>query len=267
MLRQIEDLWPLSDSDRFALAGLLAVHVYRSPSGRGRIREISTAELARREDEYRSSMNDGQLEAFYSAVRNERFEVQYMLESIPKTAALIASAHWTLVEFPAPLLATADQPITVIPLLDDGTAPLRTLPTSGLLGTEEFRFALNPSVALICTWIDRPDGDPPVRGSEEIAAQLNRAVIDQADGEWFYRPGRRPAITLDELRPSGRRPVGRILFPGYGISQVRESRRLVETTRNAETMIETDTEGRVVIAKVERAAIGEAQTGRPGPVA
>jgi hypothetical protein len=254
VLRRIDSLWPLSDSDRWALAGLLAVHIYRSPLGRGRIREISTAELGRREQEYRASMSPGQLEAFYNSVRHERFEVQYMLETIPKTAALIASAHWSLVKFSAPLLATSDQPITVVPLLHNGIAPLQTLPTTGLLGTEEFRFALGPDTALVCTWMDRPDGEPPILGDESVAAQLNRAVIGQADGEWFYRPGRRPTtVTADNFQPSGCLPVGRLLLPGYGIAHVRGSRRLTETMRNAETMIETDTGGRVVIAKVEHA--------------
>jgi hypothetical protein len=254
VLRRIDDLWPLSDSDRWALAGLLAVHIYRSPLGRGRINEISMTELERRKHEYRASMSPKQLEAFYGMVRHERFEVQYMLETIPKTAALIASAHWSLVKFPLPLLATSDQPITVVPLLDDGTAPLQTLPTTGLLGTEEFRFALGPESALICTWMDRPDGEPPIAGDEAMAAQLNRAVIGQADGEWFYRPGRRPTtITADNLRPVGCRPIGRLFLPGYGIAHVRRSRRRIETMRNAETMIETDTRGRVVIAKVQPA--------------
>jgi hypothetical protein len=254
VLRAIDDLWPLSDSHRWALAGLLAVHIYRSPSGRGRIREISTAELARRNDEYRATMDLRQLESFYSTVGHERFEVQYILDTIPKTAALIASAHWSLVTFSAPLLATGDQPITVVPLIDEGSAPLQTLPATGLLGTEEFRFALGPSTALVCTWMDRPDGDPPIEGDLEVAAQLNRAVIGQADGEWFYRPGRRPTtITATDPRPFGCRPVGRTFLPGYGIEHVRSSRRRVETLRNAETMIETDTGGRVVIAKVEPA--------------
>jgi hypothetical protein len=255
VLRRIDNLWPLSDSDRWALAGLLAIHIYRSPIGRSRIREISTAEIGRREHEYRASMSPGQLEGFYSAVRHERFEVQYMLETIPKTAALIASAHWSLVKFPAPVLATSDQPITVVPLLDDGgAAPLQTLPTTGLLGTEEFRFALGPDTALVCTWMDRPDGEPPIPGDEAVAAQLNRAVIGQADGEWFYRPGRRPTtITADNFQPFGCRPVGRLFLADYGAAHVRGSRRRAETMRNAETMIETDTRGRVVIAKVELA--------------
>lgn len=252
VLRDLRPRWPLNESHRWAISCLIAIHVYRNPAGLHKIRELSIKEMERRRSEYVATMDESQCEVFYREVSSEKFLVEYISSAIPTIAALIDSTHWTLIRFPEPLLATSDQPVTVVPLLDGGEAPLATLPATGLMGIEELRIALSPELALICTWRDGPDGKPPLTGNERVAAELNRAVISQRDGEWFYRPGRRPnTITATEFDPNACHPVGSLVLPGYGLEEVRASQRYRETTKNVETMVETDTGGQVIITRCQ----------------
>jgi hypothetical protein len=252
VLRDLSPQWPLNERKRWAISCLIAIHLYRNPAGVHKIRELSVREMERRRSEYVATMNESQQQVFYREISSEKFLVEYISSSIPTIAALIDSTHWTLIQFPEPLLATSDQPVVVVPLMDSGSAPLETLPATGLMGIEELRMALSPELALLCTWRDGPDGEPPLSGSEHLAAELNRAVIGQRDQEWFYRPGRRPnTITATNFDTDACHPVGRMVFPGYGLGEVRGSQRYRETTKNVETMVETDTGGQVIITRCQ----------------
>jgi uncharacterized protein DUF4238 len=255
VLRALLQQWPLSEERRWAISCLIAIHLYRNPAGIHKIRELSVREMERRRSEYVATMNEDQQRVFFREVSSEKFLVEYIFGAIPKIAALIDSTHWTLIRFPAPLLATSDQPVTVVPLMDGQAAPLETLPATGLMGTEELRVALGPELALLCTWRDGPDSGPPFAGNEQLAAELNRAVIGQRDEEWFYRPGRRPnTITTANFDPNGCHPIGRLVLPGYGIEDVRNSVRHRETTRNVESMVEGDAGSQVIITRFEQGA-------------
>jgi hypothetical protein len=124
---------------------------------------------------------------------------------------------WTVLAFNDELLATSDQPVTVMPLLaPDRSAPVTPLPPGALIDCEEMRIATSPRQALVLTWLDEPDDLPPRHGTDALAAQLNRAVISQADQEWFHHPARRPTTLIPPLLAStGCAPVGRLLYSHY----------------------------------------------------
>jgi hypothetical protein len=256
VLRTLDQSWPPSQSDRLALAPLIAIHMLRNPYARQRMTGLQLQELQRRRANDRATMTEEQIRQFLHEVTDERFLVKHMLDSIPKATSLIASTHWTLLKFSAPLLATSDHPVTIVPLLADGaSSPVRPLPPSGLLNTEEFRFAINPRVALLCTWLNEPDDGPPVAGTDELAAELNRAVISQADKEWFHHPDRHPAqLTPANLTLRECRAIGGTVLPQYGSEHALNSRRRQDTSRNLERMIEEEITDRFFVAGVGRIA-------------
>ena len=138
--------------------------------------ELCNAEIDRKTTEYREPMMVEQTKELLH-LRSEALRVEHMLDLVPKHTSLIDSMHRTLLEFPAPLLATSDQPVTVVPLLADGaTARVEAMPRTGFLATEEIRFAIDPRRALLFTWVDGFELGQPVLADDDRAAEPNRAV-------------------------------------------------------------------------------------------
>ena len=192
-LRDLPALWPLTATDEespaWATACFIALHVLRNPSGLDHMLRAQRAVLDQRMPHYRKQTNKpGQQESFLREVTSDGFRASRVLESVMTLASVLASMHWTLLQFDGPLLATSDQPVTFVPLLTPGSsAPVTAIPRGSLLDCEEVRFATDPQRALLLTWLNEPSTDPVLRGSDAIAAQLNRAVIAQADRQWFHQ--------------------------------------------------------------------------------
>jgi hypothetical protein len=247
VLREIDALWPFDPDNRFdqrwKLARLVALHMVRTPDFHTRTARATTLSVAQRLPEY--SLNAGQQEELLEFITSEQFVVGHMMSMIRKNASLIASAHWTLIEFDDRLLASSDQPVTIVPILPKGaTTRLEPQPPTGLLNCEEIRFPISPHRALLFTWLNDLDVPAPVRGDAEIAANLNRATIGQADQEWFYHPALRPTrlpsrgvFTINECSA-----IGRNLLPDYDAEAASESPRREEARNCIERMTEEDEE-------------------------
>ncbi len=241
-LADLDKRWPLegerSLESRVDLARLVAVHMVRTPAFRGATAKAQAVSLARKMPEYQ--LDPSQEKELLHHLTSEEFVIDHMFSMITKNTSMIASAHWSLIEFDDRLLASSDQPVTAVPLLGDGDkAPIQPQPIRGLLNPEEFRFPIDPSRLLLCTWVNDLDAPEPIRADDDIAADLNRAVIAQADQEWFYHPARRPtSLPRSGVRVEGCSAVGRSLLPGYDAAVAVESGRRHEANNCIEKMTE-----------------------------
>lgn len=242
-LRQLEDSWPPTGDSRSAIAGLVGIHMVRNPAFIARATLLSEAEIERKMTAYRQTMTQEQIATMVTSFRSIQFKIDYMLSLVPKQASLLAGMHWTVIEFPVPLLATSDQPVSVVPILDNGeSAEIEAFPRAGFLGTHEIRFPIDPRRALLMTWIEGFDTERAVPASDDIAAELNRTTIAQADREWFHHPARRTTrLKQDDLGDGFCRPVGQQLDPAYTADAARNSGR----RRAAEKILKELVEGQV----------------------
>ena len=119
ILRTLPRHWPLmpGSPDWFAMSLFLGLHFMRSPAAPQQLFRIQGEVLAKRLPDYTEGWSDEQTQRFLRAVTSEDFRVQVLLDQIVKAASVIGSMHWTLLEFPAALLATSDQPVPIAPLL------------------------------------------------------------------------------------------------------------------------------------------------------
>jgi hypothetical protein len=241
-LKQLGESWPPGQEARIDIGCLVAVHMVRTPAFLEMTAVLSEAQFDRKKASYEQTMSADQIDEMLAHFRSSRFRVEYLLDLVPKQASLLASMHWTLLEFPEPLLATSDQPVSVVPFLDEGaTIDVAAAPQTGFLDAEEIRFPISPQRALLLTWIEGFDEEAVVSAEDHVATELNRAVIAQADREWFHHPARR-ATRLNPMDLGDRlcRPVARLLDPRYGTPYARNSPRRRQTKRLIEEMIEED---------------------------
>lgn len=262
VLNQLDEVWPLEGKGtiepRWYLARLVAVHMVRNPGFWDKMAQSASISIAQRLPEYK--LNATQERELLQVLTSEEFAVDHMFSMIAKSASMIASAHWTVIEFEDRLLATSDQPVTAVPLLDDGAkTPVDPQPAHGLLNTEEFRFPIDPNRALLFTWADALDTPEPVQGDDDIAANLNRSVIGQAELEWFHHPARRPTtLPRSGLYTEDCTALGRLLLPNYSTAAAVDSPRRREANRCIERMTEEDglTEDGKMTIYVGRVGIG-----------
>jgi hypothetical protein len=255
--------WPPTDQQRLDIAKLVAIHMVRNPAFIEATTSASSALVRNNFDEYRAQLSERQAEELVGHLTGELFCVDHMFDLVPKHASLIASMHWTLLEFPLPLLATSDQPVTVVPLLRDGaTARVTAMPKTGYLMTEEVRFALDPNRALVFTWVNDIDAERPVLADDDFAAELNRAVIAQADREWFHHPDRRATrLKPGELDLEACSSLGRQLIVGYGAGYAVESPRRQRAVELINHMIEERITDEIHVARVRRAVAAAGSAG------
>jgi hypothetical protein len=254
VLRNLSDLWPLEPGSRewTALMFLIAVHLWRNPSGKRRLFELQQNSIARRLPEYEAQWTPEQVDDFLRRVTSDGFRVDSVIGDLPKAVSVLGSMNRRLAEFDREVLATSDQPVSVVPLLAPGeSAPVAALPDTPLLDCEEIRIAVGPRHALVFTWHDEPSPKTIVRGTDDVAAQLNRAVIAQADRDWFHHPARRPTtLTPPDLGSKVCLPVGSRLIQGYGGDAARSSSRRSDTATNVEQMIEDEITDQIRIVRV-----------------
>lgn len=244
LLRRIDDEWPIKPGSPpwVALSLFIAIHLWRNPFGLARLRDAGHLVLANEASRYEEMVGTLRFEQFVAAVSSDAYRANVYLRNLPRAGSLIGSMHWTLMDFDRPLLATSDVPVTVVPILDVGNAaPVQPLPIGSLLDCEEIRFPLNPAQALVMTWLDRAGPPPRVQGDDELAAHLNRAVIRQADRQWFHIPARRPTTLLaSDLGVNLCPQIGRLVHAGYGTGSARASARRSRTTQLLRAAIDSD---------------------------
>lgn len=255
-LTQLGRSWPPTDQQRLDIAKLVAIHMVRNPAFVEATKSASGALVRDNLDEYREQLTEDQTEELIGHLSGEVFRVDHMFDLVPKHASLIASMHWTVLEFQVPLLATGDQPVTVVPLLRDGeTARVAAMPETGYLMTEEMRFALDPCRALVFTWLNDIESEGPVLAGDEFAAELNRAVIAQADREWFHHPSRRATrLKRDDLGFEACSSLGHQLIAEYSTEYAVESPRRLHAVKLINRMIEERITDEFHVARVRRAA-------------
>lgn len=150
---------------------------------------------------------DGKLGIVQQQVRNIYTEktVQFvtMLGAGLKTAMLLGSMRWHILDFGAPLLAYCDHPVVLWPATVHQTHPFAK-PNFGPLGAIEVRVPLSPEVAILMTWADIADEGWRVPATPEFADELNAFVVSQADEQWMHRPGRVPPVGVGSFTPLSR---------------------------------------------------------------
>jgi hypothetical protein len=120
-------------------------------------------------------------------------------------------------------------------------AEVAAAPQTGFLATEEIRFAVDPRRALLLTWVEGFDNETALHGDDDIAAELNRAVIAQADREWFHHPVRRTTrLKASHLGDEYCRPIGHQLDPQYGTPYARNSHRRASARKLLDNMIDEE---------------------------
>lgn len=259
VLRNLSERWPLTPGspDWFAMSLFLGLHFMRNPAGPQHLLRVQGEVLATRLPVYTEGWPEEQTQRFLREVTSDDFRVQILLDQIIKAASVLGSMHWTLIEFPASLLATSDQPVTIAPLLAPGeSAPVLPLLRGPVFNAEEIRIAVGPRHALLLTWLNEPCDGGVVLAGDDVAAHLNRAVIGQREEEWFHHPERRPTTLIaplfSEIGTCGL--LGRRLLPGYGYEAAVASNRRWEALGNLDRMVEQDIKDRVEIVSVSSAA-------------
>jgi hypothetical protein len=123
--------------------------------------------------------------------------------------------------------------------------------------TEEIRFALDPWRALVFTWVNDIDVPRPVLADDDLAADLNRGVIAQADREWFHHPSRRATrLKRNDLDVSACNSPGQALFPEYSSSYAAESPRRRHVAKLLSNMVEGRINNAFHVARVRRVPAG-----------
>jgi hypothetical protein len=241
-LRRINADWPLDLPTKAKIGALVAVHMVRNPAVLETTSQLLSKQIIEKLPQYEREFSPDKVSELIGALTSNEFRVSHMLETIPKTASLVASMHWTLLDFGEPLLATGDQPVTAVPLLDDdGRAEVVPMPSTGYVATTELRLALGPSRALLFTWMNDEDSERPLPCDDVIAVELNRAVVAQADREWFHHPDRRPTrITANDFNLESCRAISHDLIPGYSVEAAAASPRRDHTRELLEGMIENN---------------------------
>ena len=202
LLRSFDAAWPLPNEDKLKLATLFAFQHLRTPRWKEEY-ELRTAEhLEEYDREHPGDYSPAELAEQNEQLASDTHRLVMMISTGTTMSAIVASMHWTLIEFQSPLLATSDHPV----VLWFGTAsrsPRATEITQiGILECVEIRLPLSPTRAVLMTWSDSPDDEHVrVRGTRDHAANLNAFTVASADRQWFHQPETSPRRTSGNLRP------------------------------------------------------------------
>jgi hypothetical protein len=231
LLRSIDDAWPLPSQDKFTVARLVALQLVRGPNIRDwhelKIDEERGAFVERLNQRFPqhgpSPLLDRHLD---QAV--ERFKAdatsrdQFVLDIKDKIAGVLASMHWTLVEFGSARLATSDDPVVPWAVDDRGLSrvPGPREIGRGLTECLEIWTPLTPQRLLLMTWLDR-EADMCRKAPAHLAATCNTFQRDQAINHWVAVPGRPPKVAA----PGPMQPLSTQLRLDYDLRAAAESQR------------------------------------------
>lgn len=136
-----------------------------------------------------------------------------------RVISAFGSMRWYLIEFEEPLLVISDHPVVAWPFDSPYRRPEPTPAGLGVLNFLEVRAPISPTLSLLMTWQEPPDYGHIVRGSEQIAGNLNAFTIANADRQWMHRPGIPPPVADGFLDP-----VSKELIDGYGAAEAKGSK-------------------------------------------
>lgn len=118
-----------------------------------------------------------------------------------KLISIFGSMRWDLLLFEDDCLVLSDHPVVEWPLGISERRPGRVPSGHGALNLLEIRVPLSPRSALLMTWQDTADGQEPVVGRPEQAANLNAFSVEPAEKQWMYPTGASPQIASGSLLP------------------------------------------------------------------
>lgn len=222
VLAQLGTTWPLPIDEKAGIGELFGLQLIRGPRWRRWWGQATGDWL----DEQRAEVEPEKLAALEAALTNDTYRLVHMLQVAHKMATVFGSAHWTLVEFSSPLLATSDHPVVVWPLSVRARAPAATAANVGVLETLELRIPVSPTRLLLLTWRDVPDAhESRVSGTRYHAANANAFTVAEADAQWFHLPGRTPPVASGRLLP-----LSTQLVAGYNAASARGSERRLQAS-------------------------------------
>lgn len=198
VIREIDDRWPLSDTDHALLTEFVSLHFVRGPAWRQFHDATRDRVLA---ETVHEGLPHEVLQGHVAGVSSDRYRLNLMLRQIPLVGTLFGGMHWQLVRFGENRLITADHPVVCLPF--SNLVGVEAVPSYGLRNIVEVRMALTPSRAIVLTWLDEPNDLPPMRGHPHLARQLNHSTRLQAEKQWFSRPGSSPAVRDADLHHVG----------------------------------------------------------------
>lgn len=243
VLRGFQDSWPLGDESKAKLAELSAFQVLRGPRYKEEY-ETRTRDFI---DEYNTreglDIDDEQLAAADKAMTSDSYRFMRMLPMSLTLTSIFVSMHWTLVEFPEPVLATSDHPVVMWPGAGQRSPVAAPIVGSGLLECVEFRLPLSATCGLLMTWADKADDeDARVAGSRQHAMNFNAFAIASADRQWFHQPG------TSAPRGAGKmQPLSLELVRGYTSESARDSERRAQVSAHVNGKIGRDLSDREVM--------------------
>jgi hypothetical protein len=233
-LRQVEDKglpvladlgsrWPLESDDKVNLAALLGIQAVRGERWmnwhgdftRGWADERLATGGVETEDE---------ADRVHEHLTSDTPRLVRMIVTGAKVGSVIGSMHWSLVSFRTPLLGTSDDPVVFWPAGEGRRRPGPPPFETGMLITTEAFVPVAPDLAILGTWLDRPDDHAPRPGKRHHAKAINAFVIAQADTQWFHRPGTEPPVGVGLLPP-----LSIDFHPRYSVADVASSHRRAET--------------------------------------
>jgi hypothetical protein len=98
-----------------------------------------------------------------------------------KTAMLLGSVRWHVLDFGAPVLTYSDHPVVVWPA-DIQQTHVFAKPNFGPLGAIEVRLPLSPELAILMTWADIADNGQRVSASPGFADELDASSSHRSMG-------------------------------------------------------------------------------------
>jgi len=241
LLRNIGTAWPLDRDTKTKLAELFAYQLIRGPQWKDWHENFTrrfTANYPR--DAGRNAKDRVAIEMAGQNLLTDTSRLTRMLSLGTKITAILASMHWTLLEFNRPWVVTSDHPVVMWPLSEHARTPQSTSMDAGVLETLEVRVPVSPRRTILMTWSEDPDDESPhVRGCRDHAANLNAFTIAQADRQWFHQPGAPTPIACGRLLP-----LSTQLIRGYTAAAANNSRRRGRTSAIVQPMVGIDLENR-----------------------
>jgi hypothetical protein len=230
VLRSFDELWPLKGADKGKIAELFAYQLIRGTRFKAEYEELTRRFIENYKKGGEAATGDPKMSrASDELLVSDDHRLIHMMELGPTLTSIVASMHWTLVEFRSPVLATSDHPVVLWPA-GGSRVPEPTPLGVGALECLEYRLPLSPTRGVLMTWSDKPDDEEArVQGCRHHAANFNAFTVASADRQWFYRPGTSPPVGTGKLLP-----LSPELVSGYSLDAAARSRRREETSKHVQ---------------------------------
>jgi hypothetical protein len=230
--------WPYNFDDKQVLAEFFALQMVRGPRfwrDRERLVQQAARDLQAQgvelPDGSRREITDEEAREAAEAFLGSTKRHTDMLTLGQKLPIVLASMHWTLVQFEQPIIALSDHPVVVWPI-NRGSASPSVTPAYGPQTALEVRAPISPHLALLMTWIY--DGDPvaPVNGGLRHARAINAFTIAQAEDQWLHQIGTKPLLGTGVMKP-----IAPSIYPRYTPAAAERSRLRTEVEEKTKKVL------------------------------